>query len=190
MGGRRVDSGFDEFVGGSLLLVEGTPDYPDTTRHWRVMQENDVTFLGIAPTTVRGMMRYGDEVDAFDFSKLRIIASTGEPWTDAAWLWLFERVSEAGSDIELHWWDGMLRGIASSNCWGRLHRAPSRTHAGSGADILNDAGEPTAPGELGELVMTLPAIGNTRSLWRDDDRYGELLVYVRRQMASGRLGDA
>ena len=46
---------------------------------------------------------------------------------------------------------------------------------GSGADILNDAGEPTA-GELGELVMTLPAIGNTRSLWRDDDRAWKLLV--------------
>ena len=74
------------FAGGSLMLVEGSPDYSDSTRHWRVMQENDVTFLGVAPTTIRGMMRYGDEVDDFDFSKLRVIASTGEPWTDAAWL--------------------------------------------------------------------------------------------------------
>ena len=30
--------------GGGLMLVEGSPDYPDLTRHWRVMQENDVTF--------------------------------------------------------------------------------------------------------------------------------------------------
>ena len=163
------------FVGGSLLLVEGTPDYPDTTRHWRVMQENDVTFLGIAPTTVRGMMRYGDEVDAFDFSKLRIIASTGEPWTDAAWLWLFERVSGKRVPI-LNYTGGTecFGGIASSNLLGPI--TPGSFNGpmpGSGADILNDAGEPTAPGELGELVMTLPAIGNTRSLWRDDDRYME-----------------
>ena len=163
------------FVGGSLLLVEGTPDFPDTTRHWRVMQENDVTFLGIAPTTVRGMMRYGDEVDAFDFSKLRIIASTGEPWTDAAWLWLFERVSGKRVPI-LNYTGGTecFGGIASSNLLGPI--TPGSFNGpmpGSGAEILNDAGEPTAPGELGELVMTLPAIGNTRSLWRDDDRYME-----------------
>ena len=56
------------FLGGSLVVAEGTPDYPDTTRHWRLIQEYDVTWLGIAPTTVRGMMRYGDEVSNFDYS--------------------------------------------------------------------------------------------------------------------------
>ncbi|MEE2688256.1 MAG: AMP-binding protein [Pseudomonadota bacterium] len=163
------------YFGGSLLVVEGTPDYPDTTRHWRVMQENDVTFLGIAPTTVRGMMRYGDEVDSFDFSKLRIIASTGEPWTDAAWLWLFEHVS--GKRVPIMNYTGgteCFGGIASSNLLGPITPASfNGPMPGSGAEILNEAGMPTAPGELGELVMTLPAIGNTRSLWRDDDRYME-----------------
>jgi acetyl-CoA synthetase len=163
------------YFGGSLLLVEGTPDYPDTTRHWRVMQENGVTFLGIAPTTVRGMMRYGDEVDQFDFSKLRVIASTGEPWTDAAWLWLFERVGGKRVPI-LNYTGGTecFGGIASSNLLEPI--TPGSFNGpmpGSGAAILNEAGEPTKPNELGELVMTLPSIGNTRSLWRDDARYME-----------------
>jgi len=163
------------FFGGSLLLVEGTPDYPDTTRHWRLLQENEITFLGIAPTTVRGMMRYGDEVDAFDFSKLRMIASTGEPWTDAAWLWLYERVG--GTRVPIMNYTGgteCFGGIAGSNLLETI--TPGSFNGpmpGTGAAILTEAGEPTKPGELGELVMTQPSIGNTRSLWRDDDRYME-----------------
>lgn len=163
------------FFGGSLLLIEGTPDYPDSSRHWRVLQENDVTFLGIAPTTVRGMMRYGDEVDRFDFSKLRLIASTGEPWTDAAWLWLYERVG--GKRVPIMNYTGgteCFGGIASSNLLGTIKPGSfNGPMPGSGAEILNEAGEPTKPGELGELVMTQPSIGNTRSLWRDDARYME-----------------
>ena len=120
------------FVGGSLLLVEGTPDYPDTTRHWRVMQENDVTFLGIAPTTVRGMMRYGDEVDAFDFSKRglsRPLVNRGR--MPPGYGYSKTGVGKAGSDIELHWWDGMLRGHCVEQFVGADYTGLlQRTHAG------------------------------------------------------------
>ena len=44
---------------------------------------------------------------------------------------------------------------------------------GAGAQILDATGDPTPVGELGELVMTTPSIGNTRGIWQDDDRYLE-----------------
>jgi acetyl-CoA synthetase len=44
---------------------------------------------------------------------------------------------------------------------------------GAGARILDDSGNPTPVGELGELVMTTPSIGNTRGIWQDSDRYLE-----------------
>jgi acetyl-CoA synthetase len=163
------------YFGGSLLIVEGTPDYPDSGRHWRVVEENEVTWLGIAPTTVRGLMRYGDEVDRYDFSKLRIMASTGEPWTREAWLWLFERVGKKRLPI--------LNYCGGTECYGGIVAGsllkPMKPGSfagpmpGTGARIVDDKGEPTAPGELGELVMTMPSIGNTRGLWRDDERYME-----------------
>ena len=161
------------YYGGSLLLVEGPPDYPDTSRHWRIIEDNKVTFLGIAPTTVRGMMRYGEEVDGFDFSQLRVIASTGEPWTEAAWLWLYERVG--GKKVPILNYTGgteCFGGIASSNLLETITPGSfNGAMPGTGADILNEAGEPTKPGELGELVMTMPSIGNTRSLWHDEELY-------------------
>lgn len=161
------------FFGGSLVVAEGTPDYPDTTRHWRLMQDYGVTWLGIAPTTVRGMMRYGDEVDGFDYSKLRIMASTGEPWTEDAWRWLFERVGETKLPI--------LNYCGGTECFGGIIASAilepmkpgcfSGAIPGTGAMVVDAEGNPAAPGVLGELVMTTPSIGNTRSLWRDDERY-------------------
>ena len=44
---------------------------------------------------------------------------------------------------------------------------------GTGAKVVNEVGEPVGPGEVGDLVMTEPSIGNTRGIWRDDDRYIE-----------------
>ncbi len=161
------------FFGGSLVVAEGTPDYPDTTRHWRLMQDYGVTWLGIAPTTVRGMMRYGDEVEEFDYSKLRIMASTGEPWTEDAWRWLFERVGGGRSPI-LNYCGGTecFGGIISSGILEPMKPGTfSGPMPGTGAQVVDADGNPAPPGVLGELVMTTPSIGNTRGLWRDDERY-------------------
>ncbi|HBA36155.1 MAG TPA: AMP-dependent synthetase, partial [Gammaproteobacteria bacterium] len=48
-------------LSGSLLVVEGAPDYPQRDRFWRVIDQYDVSFPGVSPTLVRGMMRYGEE---------------------------------------------------------------------------------------------------------------------------------
>jgi len=161
------------FFGGSLVVAEGTPDYPDAARHWRLMQEYGVTWLGIAPTTVRGMMRYGDEVDGFDYSKLRIMASTGEPWTEDAWRWLFQRVGGESVPI-LNYCGGTecFGGIISSSILEPMKPGTfSGPMPGTGAMVVDAEGNQAAPGVLGELVMTTPSIGNTRGLWRDNERY-------------------
>ena len=80
------------FTGASLLVAEGTPDYPDTGRFWRLIAEHHVTYLGVSPTIVRGLMRYGEEVENYDLSSLRITASGGEAWTETPWRWFFQHV--------------------------------------------------------------------------------------------------
>ena len=42
---------------------------------------------------------------------------------------------------------------------------------GMGARIVDEAGQPVAPGQLGELVLTQPSIGLTRGFWKDPQRY-------------------
>ena len=162
------------YFGGSLLVAEGTPDYPDTGRFWRLLQDHKVTYLGVAPTLIRGLMRYGDqEVERFDLSALRITVSGGEAWTEAPWRWFFEHVCK-GKLPFLNIVGGTE--VGGCNFTGSLHH-PLRPGSfgmgglGVGVDIVDDAGKPVGPGQVGELVLRNPNIGFTKSLWRDDERY-------------------
>ncbi len=163
-------------LGGAMVLGEGTPDYPDAGRIWRLAAESGTTFLGIAPTAVRNAMRYGTAVvEQHDLSKLRITISTGEPWNPDAWVWFLNHVCRRRAPI-INYSGGteIGGGIIMSNV---LQRAKPCSFSGpipgSGAAVVNARGEPVKPGETGELVMRLPSIGLTRSLWRDDARYIE-----------------
>ncbi len=78
-------------AGGTVVLVEGVPDYPAPDRLWSIVERQQVTILGVSPTLVRALMKHGDEpVRSHDLSSLRILASTGEPWDPESWRWLFE----------------------------------------------------------------------------------------------------
>ena len=162
------------YFGGSLLVAEGTPDFPDTGRFWRLLQDHKVTYLGVAPTLIRGLMRYGDaEVEGFDLSSLRVTVSGGEAWTEAPWRWFFEHICKNKLPF-LNIVGGTE--VGGCNFTGTvLH--PLRPGSfgmgglGVGADIVDDAGKPVAAGQVGELVLRNPNIGFTKSLWRDDERY-------------------
>lgn len=164
------------YWGGSLLVAEGAPDYPDTGRFWRLMQDHKVTYLGIAPTLIRGLMRYGDAAVAnYDLSALRIVLLGGEACTEAAWRWFFEHVCKKKVPI-LHICGGTE--VGGLNFTATLHH-PARPSSfgwrglGAGVDIVDERGKPVAAGQIGELVLRNPNIGLTKSLWRDDERYLE-----------------
>ena len=163
-------------AGATMVLVEGTPDYPDPDRMWRLCQEQEITFLGVAPTTIRGLMRGGtDDIKKWDLSNLHVVASTGEPWTDEAWNWCFEHVCQRRVPL-FNWVGGteISGGILVSTM---VHPLKPCCFGGSvpgmEADILDEAGQPTAPGEVGELVLRAPSIGLTRGIWGDPERYME-----------------
>jgi len=81
--------------GATMLVYDGAIDHPSPSRLWQLVEEHGVTILGVSPTLVRMLMRHGDEpVEQHDLSKLRILASTGEPWNAEPWRWLFEKVGK------------------------------------------------------------------------------------------------
>ncbi len=51
-------------LGASIVLYEGTPDYPTPDRLWNICATHGVTHLGIAPTAIRSLMTHGDELSA------------------------------------------------------------------------------------------------------------------------------
>lgn len=67
-------------LGGTVVLVEGAPSYPEPDRLWHLIDNHKVSYLGIAPTVVRTTMVNGTaQLDGHDFSSLRVFTSTGEP---------------------------------------------------------------------------------------------------------------
>mgnify|MGYP001182316287 CR=1 FL=1 len=163
-------------LGATLVLAEGTPDWPEPNRIWRLCTRHGVTVAGIVPTAVRQMMRVlANPLEGADLSRLRTIISSGEPWTPEAWVWFFDSVCQKRVPI--------LNYAGGTECGGAIligtHHKPLKPCAfggpvpGSGADIVDAAGVSVPVGEVGELVMRRPTIGATRGLWNDPRRYIE-----------------
>ncbi len=162
-------------VGATLVLVEGAPNFPDPDRMWRVASEHRVSYLGIAPTTARTFIAQGSEPwKTHDLSALRVMVSSGEPWTPDAWRWLFERVGKSRVPL-LNFSGGTeMMGILACCLMRPLKPCSFNTAVpGTGADIFDEAGQPVSPGSVGELVMRRAVFGLTKSLWKDDARYLE-----------------
>jgi acetyl-CoA synthetase len=167
-------------IGATMVLYDGAPDYPDPGRLWQLVEEHDVTHLGVSPTLIRALKTHGPEpVDRHDVSSLRAVGSTGSPWDPEAWTWLFDTVLDREKPI-LNYSGGteISGGILCGNFFRPLKPcAFSGPVPGMDADVVDAEGRPVR-GEVGELVLRQPWIGMTRSFYGDDERY--LDTYWRR----------
>lgn len=162
--------------GGSLIIAEGTPDFPEQDRYWKIIEKYKVTFTELSPALIRLMMTYGEApVRRLDLSSLRIIITGGEPWTERPWNWLFQVVGKEKVPI-INSAGGTEVSGSILQC--DLHH-PMKVGSfsvavpGMGADVVDDAGGRVAPNVFGELVMRQPSIGLIKGLWNEPERYIE-----------------
>jgi acetyl-CoA synthetase len=166
-------------LGASIMLYEGTPDYPGPDRLWRICAAHQVTHLGIAPTAIRSLMTHGDDHPRrHDLSRLRILASSGEPWNTAPWKWFASNVGRGVAPI-INYSGGTEIGGGILGAFPTMPLVPNSFHGpipGMVADVYDGAGCSTR-GTVGELVITEPWPGMAQSFWGgpgrspDDDRY-------------------
>ncbi len=160
-------------VGATMVLYDGAPDHPDPGRLWRMVDDHDVTHLGVSPTLIRALKTHGDApVEAADRSSLRAIGSTGSPWDPESWTWCFNTVLDGEKPI-LNYSGGteISGGILCGNFLEPLKPAAfSGPVPGMDADVVDADGTPVRE-EVGELVLRTPWIGMTRGFWNGDDRY-------------------
>ncbi len=162
-------------TGSTLVLYDGTPDYPDAGRLWEMVERHRVTVFGISPTAVRGLMAHGDAwVEPHDLSSLRILGSSGEPWNRDPWYWFFEKVGggrcpiinySGGTEIS----GGILTAFAIEPQKPCAFNGPV---PGMAADVLGENGESVSEA-VGELVIRAPWPGMTRGFWQNRERYLE-----------------
>lgn len=160
-------------LGATMVLYDGALDHPGPDRLWDLVSRHGVTILGISPTLVRALMAHGTApVLAHNRASLRVLGSTGEPWTPEAWQWLFRTVGDGrlpiinysgGTEVS----GGLLVGNVLSPIRPCAFAGPP---PGIDADVVDDEGQPVR-GQVGELVVRQPWIGMTRGFWQDPARY-------------------
>lgn len=162
-------------MGGTIVLAEGTPDYPTADRMWRIVSDERISYLGLAPTIARTFMADPTfDASRYDFDSLRIFISTGEAWTNDAWYWLFNTIGKGRVPIINFSGGTEMCGILTSVVTQPIKPGSfTRPVPGTDATVFDDAGQEAAPGQVGELVMRRAPIGLTQSLWHDDARYME-----------------
>jgi acetyl-CoA synthetase len=164
-------------AGATLVLAEGAPSLPDDHfRLLRIAAEMKVTHLGLSPTLVRQFMtRDPAPLADYDLSALRIVPSTGEPWTEDAWLWQLDHICRRravplgqGADPPL-----VATGVLSTVLHEHKPGGFSGAALGVGAKVLRADGTEAPEGEVGELVVTQPSMGLTPAILGDRARYLE-----------------
>ncbi|HEX5826794.1 MAG TPA: AMP-binding protein [Candidatus Limnocylindrales bacterium] len=180
-------------LGARLVLFEGAPDHPDPGRLWRLVERHRVTHLGISPTLIRALLAHGDaHARAAELSSLRVLGSTGEPWNPDPWWWLFDVVG--GRRLPIVNYTGGTEiggGILGATTVRPIRPASFNGPCiGMAATVLDADGAPVADA-VGELAITQPWPGMTRSFWggtpAEDERY--LDTYWRRHEQAWVHGD-
>jgi acetyl-CoA synthetase len=96
---------------GATMIVD--PGEFDARRWYANLAEQRVTVWYTAPTALRMLMRYGDDLPArYDLSALRYIASVGEPLNAEAVVWGQRAL---GRPIHDNWWQTETGSIMISN---------------------------------------------------------------------------
>jgi acetyl-CoA synthetase len=158
--------------GATTLMYEGTPDYPDKDRFWRIVEKYGVTVLYTAPTAIRTFVRWGDEYPGrCDLSSLRLLGTVGEPINPEAWVWYWKVIGGGRCPVVDTWWQTETGHILITPLPGLTVAKPgSATLAfpGIDADVVNDRGESV---DAGYLVIRKPWPGMLRGIYGDAERY-------------------
>ena len=113
-------------AGGTSLLFEGIPTFPDAGRFWEIIDKFKVNILYTAPTAIRSLMGFGlGPLQGKHLDSLKILGTVGEPINEEAWHWYDEHVGKKKCPIVDTWWQTETGGILISNLAGITPSKPS-----------------------------------------------------------------
>lgn len=162
-------------AGGTTIMYEGVPTYPDAGRWWRMIEEYRVNQFYTAPTAIRLLHKLGaNEPQKYDLRSLRVLGTVGEPINPDAWMWYYNEVGGERCPIVDTWWQTETGGHMISPLPGATPIKPGSATfplPGIFAEIIDENGNKKAPNEKGYLCITKPWPSMIRTIWNDPDRF-------------------
>ena len=166
-------------AGGTSLMFEGIPTFPDAGRFWDIIEKFKVNILYTAPTAIRSLMGFGlGPIQNKDLSSLKVLGTVGEPINEEAWHWYNENIGQKKCPIVDTWWQTETGGILISNMAGITEGKPgwaTYPMPGIKAILVDDKGEEVKEKDeegiiRGNLCITQPWPSILRTTYGDHER--------------------
>ena len=165
--------------GGTQMVFEGVPVYPDAGRFWKMIQDHRINIFYTAPTAIRSLIKASDTNPAtaptnYDLSSLRLLGTVGEPINPSAWMWYYESVGGSRCPIVDTFWQTETGGHMITPLPGVTPMVPGSCtlpFPGIQATVVDETGTELDWGKGGLLVVTKPWPSMIRNIWNDPDRF-------------------
>jgi acetyl-CoA synthetase len=162
----------------TAVMFEGVPNYPDYDRYWQVVEKHKVSLFYTAPTTLRSLLKEGDEyVTKHDLSSLRLLASVGETIKEPEWLWYYNVIGNQKCPITDTWWQTETGGIMITPLPGATPTKPGAATLpffGIEPVLLTEQGEEiTGNDASGYLALKSSWPGQAHTIYADHARFKE-----------------
>ncbi len=166
-------------LGGTEIVFEGVPTYPDAGRFWKMIQDHKVSIFYTAPTAIRSLIKAAEgnlvvHPDKYDLKSLRILGTVGEPINPAAWEWYHKHVGGGRCPIVDTFWQTETGGHMITPLPGATTLVPGSCtlpFPGIQAAVVDETGKEVPNGQGGILVVKRPWPSMIRTIWGDPERY-------------------
>jgi acetyl-CoA synthetase len=163
-------------LGGTSVIYEGVPNYPDAGRPWRIAEQLGVNIFHTSPTAIRMLRKAGPHEPAKYNYHFKHMTTVGEPIEPESWRWYHDVVGKKEAAIVDTWWQTETGGFLITTKPAIDPMKPGS--AGPGAlgifpVIYDETGQeiPAGSGRAGNICIRNPWPGIMQTIWKDDDRF-------------------
>ena len=166
-------------LGGTEIVFEGVPTYPDAGRFWKMIEKHKVSIFYTAPTAIRSLIKAAEGNEAvhparYDLSSLRLLGSVGEPINPAAWEWYHKHIGGGVCPIVDTFWQTETGGHMITPLPGATPLVPGSctlAFPGITAAVVDEMGNDVPNGQGGILVVKKPWPSMIRNIYGDPERF-------------------
>ena len=163
-------------LGTTSVLYEGTPNYPDAGRPWRIAEQLGVNIFHTSPTAIRMLRKVGpDEPAKYDFN-FKHMTTVGEPIEPEVYRWFYNSVGKGKAVIVDTWWQTETGGFLGTGLPGLNPMKPGScgpAALGIYPAILDEEGHEIEKGsnKAGNICIRNPWPGIFQTIWGQPERF-------------------
>jgi len=163
-------------LGATSIMYEGSPDYPDFGRWFKIIEDYGVSVIYTAPTAIRMFMNEGPSwPQKYDLSTVRLMGSVGEAMNPDAFVWWRKYVGGGYAPIMDTWFQSETGSqvVAPLPITPLKPGSPSFPLPGYNVQVVDDNGAPVKAGSTGNIIITEPWPSMLREVYKDPAKYNE-----------------